>query len=244
MARGTLTFRPMSPRSEPPRARPGSAKPRPGHGVTDPAPGWSFLVHPIRDLTDTLGAVRLTTNVTNAPEPVRNALRQLADEITAWRLPGEDPEHGRKDQAVSDPARVVEEIRAILAAFDWEQDDRQYALEAIERIVTDQDQDQDQAVTEPGQLAVALGRIQALENDLRGALAFIRVLDRLRPTCVICHDGTADRMTVHGPACSDCAGDLPDDGPDPDFPESWAFGEVQKDQADRLPTQPDSVIEP
>jgi hypothetical protein len=28
------------------------------------------------------------------------------------------------------------EVRAVLAAFDWEHDDRQYALEAIERIVT------------------------------------------------------------------------------------------------------------
>lgn len=74
-----------------------------------------------------------------------------------------------------------------------------------------------------GQLAAALGRIETLENDLRGALAFIRVLDRLRPTCVLCHDETADRLTVRGPACSDCVGDLPDDGPDPDRPETWAF---------------------
>ena len=34
-------------------------------------------------------------------------------------------------------ARMVGEVRAVLAAFDWEQDDRQYALEAIERIVTE-----------------------------------------------------------------------------------------------------------
>jgi hypothetical protein len=98
---------------------------------------------------------------------------------------------------------------------------------------------------DPGsQLAAALGRIETLENDLRGALAFIRVLDRLRPTCVLCHDETADRLTINGPACSDCVGDLPDDDPDPDFPESWAFGGVQEDQADRLPTQADSVIKP
>ena len=69
-------------------------------------------------------------------------------------------------------------------------------------------------------------RIRALEDDLRGALAFIRVLDRLRPTCVICRDATADRQTVRGPACTDCVGDLPDDGPDPDRPETWAFGEA------------------
>jgi hypothetical protein len=35
-----------------------------------------------------------------------------------------------------DDARQVSEVRALLAAFDWEHSDRQYALEAIERIVT------------------------------------------------------------------------------------------------------------
>ena len=67
--------------------------------------------------------------------------------------------------------------------------------------------------------------IRKLADDLRGALAFIRVLDRLRPTCVICLDATADRQTVRGPACTDCVGDLPDDSPgaDPDRPETWAF---------------------
>jgi len=74
-------------------------------------------------------------------------------------------------------------------------------------------------------LAAAEDRIRTLEDDLRGALAFIRILDRLRPTCVICRDATADRQTVRGPACTDCVGDLPDDGPDPDRPETWAFGE-------------------
>ena len=79
----------------------------------------------------------------------------------------------------------------------------------------------------------AEGRIRALEDDLRGVLAFIRVLDRLRPTCVICRDATADRQTVNGPACTDCVGDLPDDGPDPDRPETWAFTKAQGDQAER-----------
>jgi hypothetical protein len=65
-------------------------------------------------------------------------------------------------------------------------------------------------------------RIRALEDDLRGALALIRVLDRLRPTCVICRDATADRQTVRGPACTDCVGDLPD-RPDAGFPGPWAF---------------------
>jgi hypothetical protein len=74
-------------------------------------------------------------------------------------------------------------------------------------------------------LGAAEERIRALEEDLRGALAQLCVLDRLRPTCVICRDATADRQTVRGPACPDCAGDLPDDGPDAGFPGPWAFAE-------------------
>ena len=75
-------------------------------------------------------------------------------------------------------------------------------------------------------LGAAEERIRALEDDLRGALECIRVLDRLRPTCVICLDATADRQTVRGPACTDCVGDPPADGPDPDRPETWVFGEA------------------
>ena len=75
-------------------------------------------------------------------------------------------------------------------------------------------------------LAAAEERIRTMEDDLRGAIAVIRVLDRLRPTCVICRDATADRQTVRGPACTDCAGDLPAAGPDPDHPETWVFGEA------------------
>ena len=48
-------------------------------------------------------------------------------------------------------------------------------------------------------------------RELRGALELaeqhIRDLERLRPTCVICPDATADRQTVRGPACSDSVGD-------------------------------------
>ncbi len=36
--------------------------------------------------------------------------------------------------AETDDARCLREIRDLLARFDWETDDRQYALEAIERI--------------------------------------------------------------------------------------------------------------
>jgi hypothetical protein len=71
--------------------------------------------------------------------------------------------------------------------------------------------------------------IDAAAGEMRaqfaGVIAEIRVLDRLRPTCVICLDAAADRQTAWGPACTDCVGDLSDDnaGADPDRPETWAF---------------------
>lgn len=43
------------------------------------------------------------------------------------------PETGPQDAN----ARIVSEVRAVLAAFDWEHHDRQLALEEIERIVGD-----------------------------------------------------------------------------------------------------------
>jgi len=46
---------------------------------------------------------------------------------------------GAPQAVVSAEARMVGEVRAVLAAFDWEHDDRQLALEAIERI-DDEDQ--------------------------------------------------------------------------------------------------------
>jgi len=55
----------------------------------------------------------------------RSMLGHLAD--LAERL------GGGEGQAAED-ARRLGEIRALLARFDWEHDDRQYALEAIERI--------------------------------------------------------------------------------------------------------------
>jgi hypothetical protein len=42
-------------------------------------------------------------------------------------------------QAEPEPGRLTA-IRGVLDAFDWEHDDRQYALEAIERIVAGDDQ--------------------------------------------------------------------------------------------------------
>jgi hypothetical protein len=64
-----------------------------------------------------------------------------------------------------------------------------------------------------------------LHGQLAGVLAEVRVLDRLRPTCVICLDAAADRQASRGPACTDCVGGLSDDetGAGPDRPEAWAF---------------------
>jgi len=86
-------------------------------------------------------------------------------------------------------------------------------------------------------LGAAEERVRALEDDLRSALASIRVLDRLRPTCVICQEAAADRQTSRGPACTDCVSDLPDGdtGADPDRPETWAFA----DAGERAFTHPD-----
>jgi hypothetical protein len=47
---------------------------------------------------------------------------------------------GAGDQAAEDTRRLGE-VRALLAAFDWEHDDRQYALERIEMIVAVDDQE-------------------------------------------------------------------------------------------------------
>jgi hypothetical protein len=53
-----------------------------------------------------------------------------------------------------------------------------------------------------------------LRGQLDEALERIDVLDRLRPTCVICLDAAADRQTVNGPACSECVGDPGDQAED------------------------------
>ena len=56
-----------------------------------------------------------------------------------------ESDHGSSEEAAErvvrlnggevDDTRCLAEIRALLAAFDWEHDDRQYALERIEMIV-------------------------------------------------------------------------------------------------------------
>jgi len=88
-----------------------------------------------------------------------------------------------------------------------------------------------------GQLADALNRIHVLEHDLRGVLVSIRILDGLRPTCVLCHDAAADRQTIRGPACTDCVG-TPPDLADPADPETWAFPDGPWDLSDPGPVTP------
>ena len=60
-----------------------------------------------------------------------------------------------------------------------------------------------------------------LRGELAEALEHIDVLDRLRPTCVICLDAAADRQTTRGPACSDCVGEPGDQDDEPDELESY-----------------------
>ena len=66
-----------------------------------------------------------------------------------------------------------------------------------------------------GQLERVTSELRQDVRELRGALELaeqrISDLERLRPTCVICLDATADRQTVRGPACTNCVGDMPDD---------------------------------
>jgi hypothetical protein len=74
-----------------------------------------------------------------------------------------------------------------------------------------------------------IGRCQAelreLRADLQEALGRITGLERLRPTCVICLDATATQKTVHGPACSDCAGE-PGDTEDPAYRDARPTAEL------------------
>jgi hypothetical protein len=94
-------------------------------------------------------------------------------------------------------------------------------------------EDLGRAEARTGDLEDELGQ---LRRQLDSVLAQIRVLDRLRPSCVFCHDAAADRQTVNGPGCTDCLGDLPDDGPDTDRPEVWAFpGPKEFDSGDGEP---------
>jgi len=52
-----------------------------------------------------------------------------------WAEP-ETPEAAPASPVDEDAAAKLDAVRAVLSAFDWENDNRQYALEEIERIVT------------------------------------------------------------------------------------------------------------
>jgi len=71
----------------------------------------------------------------------RAALLRLA-EVAAQAAREIGPESPEDD--VAEDTRRLAEIRALLAAFDWEHDDRQYALERIEMIVADYDDQADE----------------------------------------------------------------------------------------------------
>ena len=51
-----------------------------------------------------------------------------------------EPDVAAAPDAAAEGSRRLDAIRGVLARFDWEHDDRQLALEAIERIVDDEDQ--------------------------------------------------------------------------------------------------------
>jgi hypothetical protein len=68
--------------------------------------------------------------------------------------------------------------------------------------------------------------LDELRRQLDDALGRIADLERLQPTCVICLDATATQQTVHGPACSDCAGE-PEERPEP---EPWDPGPETVDE--------------
>jgi hypothetical protein len=77
-----------------------------------------------------------------------------------------DDDEADDDEAEADEARRLREIRALLAAFDWEHDDHQYALERIEMIVAVDDGQEDEPEPEDdhtcsacgGQIAIFIGR--------------------------------------------------------------------------------------
>jgi hypothetical protein len=72
--------------------------------------------------------------------PDADLVRMSATEVTVWAVRMQGAAKlldAYVREAETDDARCLREIRDLLAAFDWERDDRQYALEAIERIVED-----------------------------------------------------------------------------------------------------------
>jgi hypothetical protein len=99
----------------------------------------------------------------------------------------------------------------------------------------------------PGTTMYRIGELERVTRDLRqdvrelrGALDLaeqrISDLERLRPTCVICLDATADRQTVRGPACSDCVGDPA--GPSVSYDE-WAAEGMATAMPEPEPPEPE-----
>lgn len=94
-----------------------------------------------------------------AAQPTTDQLKALLAPVACPECGAEDGQHftgcGRVGPAAGIPRPADDEagrlaaVRALFAAFDWETGDRQYALEAIERIVT---LPATQAATEPGAL--------------------------------------------------------------------------------------------
>ena len=87
------------------------------------------------------------------PDQARHAYRdwaegqhQLRQDYPGGTIGLGDDEYAAAVKAAGEPGadlagdtRRLDAIRVLLARFDWEHDDRQYALEAIERIVAEGD---------------------------------------------------------------------------------------------------------
>jgi hypothetical protein len=122
-----------------------------GHGTWSAASAASVaghLANVVRQLLDVI-----TKNETDPapdtfkccdtpmPWPTKTEDRICAECGTTWEREPVDIGAGARIKEViaeieTDPAARLAEVRAVLDVFDWEHDDRQYALEKIDRIVT------------------------------------------------------------------------------------------------------------
>lgn len=85
-----------------------------------------------RGLREDLG--RAEARISELEDGLRDALNRI--HALEDRLPDYADEAGDQDQdaEAAEDTRRLDRIRIVLAKFDWEHDDRQFALEAIERI--------------------------------------------------------------------------------------------------------------
>ncbi len=95
------------------------------HGAA--RPHYNLLAFRLSSVLDLLLAE--LAHARTKPEPCPECARDLSAEQHQTGCPV-------WDAGGPGGARQLAEVRAVLAAFDWEHDDRQYALEHIERIVT------------------------------------------------------------------------------------------------------------